>query len=709
MRNIYWYVALASAAIVSIIIIQYLINLITLVWGAYKLHAGRKHALARMRNLKPGEPLEPQLAVSPEPPPQVSAEVQPILEHAGPLEAQPATSPEPPPQVSAEVQPILEHAEPLEAQPATSPEPPPQVSAEVQPILEHAEPLEAQPATSPEPSAQAGAEVQPILEHAEALEPQATASPELPVQAGAEVRPILEHAEALEPQATASPELPVQAGVEVRPILERGEPLEAQPAARPEPLAQAVAEVQPILEHAEALEPQATVSPELPAQAGTEVRPILERGEPLKPQATVRPELPAQAGTEVRPILERRESLKPQPAMSSEPPPQAGTEVPPIREQREPLESQAVSANGCTAQNDYDRSVVKDNEATKLDPKFVVAYKNHSVTTSKSGDKSDFDADLAAPKTIQARDSGKHVKLGRLAEANGKKVAALTPREESTSEDQSAANEARAVKGWLGVSLRQVTEGAAQTLNVRPDYGALVVSLNEDSPAKPASIEPADVIVKFDGKDIKVDADADLAAPKAIQARESGKHVKLGRLAEANGKKAAALTPEEESTSEDQSAANEVRAVKGWLGVSLRQVTEHVARMLNVRPNYGALVASLNENSPAKPAGIEPGDVVVNFDGKDIEEWRDLPRIITDTPAGKEVAITIIRKGKELTKAVKVGQPEDADRQASFTLKNESSPQEKPMRKVALGLNIAASAALGRVPFGRRKAMPASH
>ena len=202
----------------------------------------------------------------------------------------------------------------------------------------------------------------------------------------------------------------------------------------------------------------------------------------------------------------------------------------------------------------------------------------------------------------------------------------------------------------------------------------------------------------------EADADVDVATTQAIQIHNSRNHAKLDRLADASEKKATALAPNEEGT-EDKPTANETRAVKGWLGVSIRPVTEGAAQTLNVQPEYGALVASLNENSPAKPAGIEPGDVVVKFDGKEVKEWRDLPRIIADTPAGAHVAVTIIRKGRELTKTVKVGRLEDADKQASFTSTIESTLQEKPMRKKALGLDLSASAAVGRVTFGRRKTM----
>ena len=86
---------------------------------------------------------------------------------------------------------------------------------------------------------------------------------------------------------------------------------------------------------------------------------------------------------------------------------------------------------------------------------------------------------------------------------------------------------------------------------------------------------------------------------------------------------------------------------RGWLGVRIQQVTDDLAESLNIKPARGALIAGVDDKGPAKPAGIEPGDVVVKFDGKDIKEMKDLPRIVADTPVGKEVEVVVIRKGKE--------------------------------------------------------------
>src|SRR6266581_1389353 len=65
---------------------------------------------------------------------------------------------------------------------------------------------------------------------------------------------------------------------------------------------------------------------------------------------------------------------------------------------------------------------------------------------------------------------------------------------------------------------------------------------------------------------------------------------------------------------------------RGWLGVRIQQVTDEIAESLGIKPARGALVAGVDEKGPAKPAGIEAGDVIIKFDGKDVKEMRDLPK-----------------------------------------------------------------------------------
>ena len=107
---------------------------------------------------------------------------------------------------------------------------------------------------------------------------------------------------------------------------------------------------------------------------------------------------------------------------------------------------------------------------------------------------------------------------------------------------------------------------------------------------------------------------------------------------------------------------------RGWLGVKIQPVTDEIGEALNIKPARGTLIAGIDDKGPAKAAGIETGDVILKFDGKDIKETRDLTRIVADTPVDKEVEVVIIRKGKEEKKTVKVGRLEDSDKKlASIT------------------------------------------
>jgi len=128
---------------------------------------------------------------------------------------------------------------------------------------------------------------------------------------------------------------------------------------------------------------------------------------------------------------------------------------------------------------------------------------------------------------------------------------------------------------------------------------------------------------------------------------------------------------------------------RGWLGVRIQQVTDEIAESLNIKPARGALVAGIDEKGPAKPAGIEPGDVVIRFDGKDIKDPKDLSRVVADTAVGKEVEVLIIRKGKEETRKVTLGRLEDNDKAKEASAKTKDEPVEKPVTQKALGLDLA--------------------
>jgi serine protease Do len=94
---------------------------------------------------------------------------------------------------------------------------------------------------------------------------------------------------------------------------------------------------------------------------------------------------------------------------------------------------------------------------------------------------------------------------------------------------------------------------------------------------------------------------------------------------------------------------------RGWLGVKIQTITEDIAEASGVKENAGALVASVTPGSPAAKAGVQDGDVILKFDGKDVTSMRGLPRLVAQTPIGKDVDVELLRKGQRVTLKVAVG------------------------------------------------------
>ena len=99
----------------------------------------------------------------------------------------------------------------------------------------------------------------------------------------------------------------------------------------------------------------------------------------------------------------------------------------------------------------------------------------------------------------------------------------------------------------------------------------------------------------------------------------------------------------------------------------------------------GALVGDVVPNGPAADAKIKSGDVILTFDGKEVEQMRDLPRIVAETPVEKEVEVVVLRKGKEVTLGVSVGRLEDGEKQIAASKKKKEAA---PKIKTALGMTL---------------------
>lgn len=107
------------------------------------------------------------------------------------------------------------------------------------------------------------------------------------------------------------------------------------------------------------------------------------------------------------------------------------------------------------------------------------------------------------------------------------------------------------------------------------------------------------------------------------------------------------------------------RVVRGWLGVSIQDVTRELAEQAGVAEPKGVLVSDILDDSPAERAGIRRGDVIVEFEGKEVENATQLRNLVAVTEVGKQVSLTVLRNGQEQRIPVLIGEQPTRVAQAS--------------------------------------------
>jgi serine protease Do len=140
-------------------------------------------------------------------------------------------------------------------------------------------------------------------------------------------------------------------------------------------------------------------------------------------------------------------------------------------------------------------------------------------------------------------------------------------------------------------------------------------------------------------------------------------------------------------------------ARRGWLGVRIQEVTDDIAEGLGMKETRGALVAGVTEKGPAADAGIVAGDVILSFDGQAVNAMHELPRLVADEPIGKEVKVTVLRKGQEQDITVKLGRLED-DKAADATTPPAETPPAPVVVAGPLGLTLSDLSPTLRTQYG---------
>ncbi len=121
---------------------------------------------------------------------------------------------------------------------------------------------------------------------------------------------------------------------------------------------------------------------------------------------------------------------------------------------------------------------------------------------------------------------------------------------------------------------------------------------------------------------------------------------------------------------------------RGWLGVLIQEVSKELAESFGLDKPYGALVAQVMEGSPAEEAGLRAGDIIVEFEGEEIDLSSELPHLVGRTKVGHAAKLTVVREGKKKTVKVTIGELPTSDEQVAVAPK-------KPVEKLdRLGLKV---------------------
>jgi len=111
---------------------------------------------------------------------------------------------------------------------------------------------------------------------------------------------------------------------------------------------------------------------------------------------------------------------------------------------------------------------------------------------------------------------------------------------------------------------------------------------------------------------------------------------------------------------------------RGWLGVRIQYVTKEIADTEKLDKPRGALVVSVADNSPSSKGGILSGDIILEFDGKTINEMKELPLIVAQTEVGKTVEVKVWRNKREVVKKITLGRLETSE---DFNIKKAEGPK----------------------------------
>jgi serine protease Do len=202
--------------------------------------------------------------------------------------------------------------------------------------------------------------------------------------------------------------------------------------------------------------------------------------------------------------------------------------------------------------------------------------------------------------------------------------------------------------GYLGISMNDVTPENAHFFNLNDATGAIIAQVTPNSPASRAGLQNGDVIRELNGKKMLNGSDLQLA----IAGTAPGTKVQLGILR--NGHSQNVDLTVGEYNAKDKVASNDSddndggAPQQGKLGLAMSDVTPDIRQQLNLPDNIkGAAIASVRPGSPAEDAGLQPGDVIVQVNRKNVESAKQAVDTVHAIPTGQDVLLLVWSRGGE--------------------------------------------------------------
>jgi serine protease Do len=204
----------------------------------------------------------------------------------------------------------------------------------------------------------------------------------------------------------------------------------------------------------------------------------------------------------------------------------------------------------------------------------------------------------------------------------------------------------KVVRGYLGVSIQELTQDLAKQFGVSETKGVLISDVLADSPARRARLERGDVIIEFDGRTVENPTQfRNLVAQTPIGKKAHIRLIRNGQIKELDV--TIAEQPKTMAQAESPGDGNEeARSSGAFAGLDVRELTPELARRLDGQ--RGVVVARVAEGSPAGEAGVQVGDVITEVNRKPIVTLRDFQNV-TDKLSSKDPALVLVhRNGRNL-------------------------------------------------------------